>query len=100
MACARPSAIGSGADFARPRTVTGWPPGSRAPGVPVATLRPRSVEFKADIANKIYDRVWPLFAAGTMKVVMDSTYPLTEAASAHARLDEDHIGKIVLETGL
>jgi len=65
-----------------------------------ATLRPRSVEFKADIANKIYDRVWPLFAAGTMKVVMDSTYPLTEAASAHARLDEDHIGKIVLETGL
>jgi len=65
-----------------------------------STLRPRSVAFKADIARALEEKVWPLFAAGKVKVVMDSTLPLTSAADAHARLDADHIGKVVLETGL
>ena len=41
--------------------------------------------------------VWPLLAAGRCKPVIDSTYPLADAASAHARMESSaHIGKIVL----
>ena len=36
-------------------------------------------------------------AAGKIKVVMDSTFPLAQAADAHRRLEtSQHIGKIVL----
>ena len=39
----------------------------------------------------------PLVAAGTIRPVMDSTFPLREAAAAHARMESSvHIGKIVL----
>ena len=41
--------------------------------------------------------MWPLLAAGKVKVVMDSTFPLAKAADAHRRLEtSEHIGKIVL----
>ena len=41
--------------------------------------------------------VWPLLSAGTIAPVMDSTFPLTEAAKAHAYMESSaHIGKIVL----
>jgi NADPH:quinone reductase-like Zn-dependent oxidoreductase len=44
--------------------------------------------------------VWPLIEAGTVRPVMDSTFPLAEAAAAHARMESSgHIGKIVLLTG-
>ena len=37
------------------------------------------------------------FAAGRCKPLIDSTYPLAEAAAAHARMESSaHIGKIVL----
>jgi len=65
-----------------------------------STLRPRSVAFKADIARALEEKVWPLIAAGKVKPVMDSVFPLEKAAEAHARIDADHTGKIVLETGL
>lgn len=66
-----------------------------------STMRPRPVSFKAGIARDLEERVWPLFAAGRLRPVMDSTYPLREASRAHARMDDGgHIGKIVLETGL
>lgn len=62
-----------------------------------STLRPRSVEEKEAIARGIEERVWPLVAAGKMRPVIDSTYPLKEAAAAHARMESSqHIGKIVL----
>ncbi len=61
-----------------------------------STLRSRSVEDKAAIARELEERVWPLLSAGTARVIMDSTFPLAEAAAAHARLDADHIGKVVL----
>ncbi|ESR26457.1 NAD(P)H-quinone oxidoreductase [Lutibaculum baratangense] len=62
-----------------------------------STLRSRSVEDKAAIAAELKERVWPLLASGQVKVIMDSTYPLAEAAKAHARLDEgSHVGKVVL----
>lgn len=65
-----------------------------------STLRPRPVAFKAQIARALEEKVWPLIAAGKVKPVMDSRFPLTQAGEAHARIDADHTGKIVLETGL
>ena len=62
-----------------------------------STLRPRSVEQKAAISRALVEQVWPLLAAGRCKPVIDSTYPLREAALAHARMEtSEHIGKIVL----
>jgi putative PIG3 family NAD(P)H quinone oxidoreductase len=65
-----------------------------------STLRPRPVAFKAEIARALEEKVWPLIAAGQVKPVMDSVFPLQKASEAHAALDADHTGKIVLETGL
>ena len=42
--------------------------------------------------------VWPLFGDGKLKVIVDSTFPLADAAGAHKRLEtSQHIGKILLE---
>ncbi len=63
-----------------------------------STLRPRTVAQKAVIAEELRSRVWPLLNDGKVKPVMDSTYPLADAAGAHARMESSgHIGKIVLE---
>ena len=62
-----------------------------------STLRPRSVEFKTLVADEIARTVWPFVEGGRLKPVIDSTFPLAEAAKAHARMDAgDHVGKIVL----
>lgn len=62
-----------------------------------STLRSRSVEDKGLIARAVADKVMPLIAAGKVRPVMDSTFPLAEAAKAHARMETSaHIGKIVL----
>jgi NADPH2:quinone reductase len=62
-----------------------------------STLRIQSTEAKARMAKAIEQRIWPLVAAGKLKPVIDSTFPLKEAAEAHRRIDApDHIGKIVL----
>jgi NADPH2:quinone reductase len=62
-----------------------------------STLRPRTREAKAGFARALEAKVWPLFAADKVKVVMDSTFPLAKAADAHRRLESSaHIGKIVL----
>lgn len=64
-----------------------------------STLRPRDAAFKAAIAGRLREKVWPLIEAGTVRPVMDSTFPLREAAAAHARMEgSGHIGKIVLLT--
>lgn len=63
-----------------------------------STLRPRTVAEKAEIARGLETRVWPLIAAGKIKPVIDSTYPLAKACDAHARMEtSQHIGKIVLK---
>jgi NADPH:quinone reductase len=63
-----------------------------------STLRPRSAEFKGLLAQEIAQNVWPLVESGELRPVMDQTFPLAEAAAAHARMEAgDHIGKIVLE---
>lgn len=63
-----------------------------------STLRPQSDLAKARIAEELRGKVWPLLDAGRVAPVMDSTFPLEEAAAAHERLEgSGHIGKIVLE---
>ena len=63
-----------------------------------STLRARSDSFKALLADEIAANAWPLFAAGELHPVMDQTFPLTQAADAHKRMEAgEHIGKIVLE---
>jgi len=62
-----------------------------------STLRPRTVPQKAAIAAALREKVWPLIEAGQIRPVMDSTFALAEAASAHGRLEtSQHIGKVVL----
>ncbi|MEM8662961.1 MAG: NAD(P)H-quinone oxidoreductase [Pseudomonadota bacterium] len=63
-----------------------------------STLRPRSVAFKAAIAEALRARVWPLIEAGRIAPVMDQSFALKDAAAAHARMEESqHIGKIILK---
>jgi NADPH2:quinone reductase len=65
-----------------------------------STLRIRPGEVKAHIARKVEADVLPLLAAGDVKVLIDSTFPLTRAADAHRRIEEGtHIGKIILTVG-
>jgi putative PIG3 family NAD(P)H quinone oxidoreductase len=62
-----------------------------------STLRPRSKEFKALLADEIACNVWPLVGEGALRPVMDQTFALADAAAAHARMEAGaHIGKIVL----
>ena len=62
-----------------------------------STLRPRPPEDKARLAKGVEETVWPWIAAGRFRPVVDSTFPLAEAAKAHARIDDgEHLGKIVL----
>jgi len=62
-----------------------------------STLRARANADKAAIARAIEAEVWPLVAAGKIRPVIDRTFPLAEAAAAHARMESgQHIGKIVL----
>jgi NADPH2:quinone reductase len=64
-----------------------------------STLRPRTREVKAQFARAIESKIWPLYASGRVKVVMDSQFALTAASEAHRRMEtSQHIGKIVLTT--
>ena len=65
-----------------------------------STLRPQSDAAKAAIARQLEAQVWPLLSAGKLAPVMDSEFPLEEAAEAHRRMETSaHIGKIVLKIG-
>lgn len=62
-----------------------------------STLRIRSPEIKAEIARAVESKVLPLIVSGKITVPIDSTFALSDAASAHARMESSqHIGKIVL----
>jgi putative PIG3 family NAD(P)H quinone oxidoreductase len=65
-----------------------------------STLRPQSIAAKAAIARALEERVWPLNEAGTVRPVIDRTFPLAEAADAHRLMESSrHVGKIVLTVG-
>ena len=62
-----------------------------------STLRKQPVAFKAAIAQQLRQHVWPLIEAGSIKPVIHSVFPATEAAQAHTLMESNqHIGKIVL----
>lgn len=62
-----------------------------------STLRARDTQFKSALANEILESVWPLLETGRLKPNIYKTFPLSDAASAHALMEESsHIGKIVL----
>lgn len=62
-----------------------------------STLRPRSRQFKALVAQEIEKIAWPFVASGDLRPAMDMRFPLAEADKAHARLESGaHFGKIVL----
>ncbi len=63
-----------------------------------STLRASPAARKVALARALREKVWPLFAAGKLKVVVAQTYPLAAAAQAHALMESGTlIGKIVLQ---
>ena len=63
-----------------------------------STLRPQSDAAKAAIAAELRVKVWPHLDAGRIAPVIDSHFPLADAAGAHARMESSaHIGKLVLD---
>jgi putative PIG3 family NAD(P)H quinone oxidoreductase len=62
-----------------------------------STLRTRPPEFKARIAVELREKVWPHLENGRIRVVTHRTFPLAEAAQAHALMESaGHTGKILL----
>lgn len=62
-----------------------------------STLRSRSADEKARLAKAVEDTVWPWVEAGQVKALIHATYPLDQAAAAHADLEAgQHVGKIIL----
>ena len=65
-----------------------------------STLRPQTTTEKATIAADLKNHVLPLLESGAVRPIIDSTFPLGEAAKAHALMESSkHMGKIVLEAG-
>ncbi len=63
-----------------------------------STMRASPFERKAELARELRDHVWPLFDRGALKTVIHATFPLAEAAKAHALMESSrHIGKILLK---
>ncbi|GAA2494354.1 NAD(P)H-quinone oxidoreductase [Winogradskya humida] len=61
------------------------------------SLRPRPIPDKARIVKGVHTQVWPLINAGTIRPIIDRTFPLSDAAEAHRLMEaSDHLGKILL----
>jgi putative PIG3 family NAD(P)H quinone oxidoreductase len=70
---------------------------TRRASVSASSLRARPEAEKAEICHKVGEHVWPLIESGLIKSPPQTTYPLEQAAAAHARLESgDNIGKIIL----
>lgn len=64
-----------------------------------STLRPRDADEKARLAAEIERVVWPWIASGKVRPRVDKTFPLSQAAEAHAHLEGgSHVGKVMLLT--
>jgi len=61
------------------------------------TLRPRSLEFKAELARQVEQQLEEGFSTGALKSLVQATFTLDEVAKAHALMESgDSLGKIVL----
>lgn len=64
-----------------------------------STMKARTAEEKAQIAQRLKDNAWPLLESGAVKPVIDQVFPMAEAPAAHKRMEDGaHIGKIILKT--
>ena len=62
-----------------------------------STMRPQSIANKGRMAAGLRQKVWPLLDKGVIKPVIFKTFPMANAAAAHAELERaDHVGKIML----
>ncbi len=60
-------------------------------------LRARPLEEKIALTQRFAREVLPLFDTGALRPVIDSRYPLAEAAEAHRRLESNAtVGKVLL----
>jgi NADPH:quinone reductase-like Zn-dependent oxidoreductase len=61
------------------------------------TLRSRPIEEKAAIVTEVRKHVWPAVESGDVRVVVDRTVPLRDAAEAHRVIEAGgHHGKVLL----
>jgi NADPH2:quinone reductase len=62
-----------------------------------STLRARPPEAKGEITTALHEHVWPLFENGSVKPVIQTSFPLAEAARAHELIEANNAaGKLVL----
>jgi NADPH:quinone reductase-like Zn-dependent oxidoreductase len=62
-----------------------------------STLRPRSLQEKAQIAQHLRHKIWPAVCAGRIAPLIAATFPLAQAASAHETLEAGvEAGKVIL----
>ena len=62
-----------------------------------STLRPRSAEAKAGIAEKLRTQIWPLIESGEIKPLIAARFPLADVVESHKLMESSkHIGKIIL----
>ncbi|SKA21185.1 NADPH2:quinone reductase [Enhydrobacter aerosaccus] len=62
-----------------------------------STLRPQSIENKGRMAHGLKEKVWPLLESGKTRPILYKTFPLRDAAGAHAELERaNHVGKVML----
>ncbi|AXJ09937.1 NAD(P)H-quinone oxidoreductase [Arthrobacter sp. PM3] len=70
---------------------------SKRAAIIATALRPRPVEEKTVIMNAVRDAVWPMLTDGRIRPLVAKTFPLDQAAAAHAYFDSgDHVGKVLL----
>ena len=63
-----------------------------------STLRPRTAADKAQMANELHEKVWPLLQQGKCLPVVHQVFDLREATQAHELMESStHIGKIMLK---
>jgi NADPH2:quinone reductase len=62
-----------------------------------STLRPQSIDNKGRMARGLKDKVWPFLENGKVRPILYKTFPLRDAAAAHAELERaNHVGKVML----
>lgn len=63
-----------------------------------SVMRSRPLQDKREITRRFRERWLPELAAGRIKAVIDSVYPLADAAAAHTAMDANrNFGKIILK---
>jgi putative PIG3 family NAD(P)H quinone oxidoreductase len=63
-----------------------------------STLRAQPPENKARIADGLRKHLWPMFAAGRLKVIVHKVFPFAEVVAAHRMLESGtHFGKLLLK---